>query len=166
MNRNAAWITALAFFVTDQLTKWFVLGPLKIREVGHIDLLPIFDFTYTENRGISLGLGQATSDTQRWLLVAATAAIATLVAFWITREKQRGDQLALAMILGGALGNIVDRVRFGYVVDFLDLHFGDFRPFLVFNVADAAISIGVVILLLRALFVKDDEATEEREHHA
>ena len=59
------------------------------------------------------------------------------------------------MILGGALGNIVDRVRFGYVVDFADLHFGTWRPFLVFNVADAAISIGVVILLVRALFVRD-----------
>ena len=161
VDRKAAWLTALAFFVVDQLTKWIVIGPLRLQERFQIELLPIFNLTWTENRGISLGLGQAETDTQRWLLVGGTAIIAILVGWWITREKQRGDQLALAMVLGGALGNIVDRIRFGYVVDFLDLHFGDFRPFLVFIVADAAISIGVVILLLRALLVRP-EAKEER----
>ena len=161
VDRKAAWLTALAFFVVDQLTKWIVVGPLRLQERFQIELLPIFNLTWTENRGISLGLGQAETDTQRWLLVGGTAIIAILVGWWITREKQRGDQLALAMVLGGALGNIVDRIRFGYVVDFLDLHFGDFRPFLVFNVADAAISIGVVILLLLALLVRP-EAKEER----
>ena len=85
------------------------------------------------------------------------------VAWWMTREKQRGDQLALGMVLGGALGNILDRLRFGYVVDFADLHFGDFRPFLVFNVADAAISIGVAILLLRAFLTRNDAREEPRE---
>jgi lipoprotein signal peptidase len=160
-DRKAAWVTALAFFVVDQLTKWIVIGPLRLQERFQIELLPIFNLTWTENRGISLGMAQADSDLGRWLLVGGTAIIAGIVAWWITREKQRGDQLALAMVLGGALGNIVDRVRFGYVVDFLDLHFGDFRPFLVFNVADAAISIGVVILLLRALLVRP-EAKEER----
>jgi signal peptidase II len=68
------------------------------------------------------------------------------------------------MVLGGALGNILDRVRHGYVVDFADLHFGGFRPFFIFNVADAAISIGVVILLLRAFFVK--ERSKENAEHA
>jgi len=160
-DRKAAWVTTLAFFVVDQLTKWIVIGPLRLQERFQIELLPIFNLTWTENRGISLGMAQADSDLGRWLLVGGTAIIAGIVAWWITREKQRGDQLALAMVLGGALGNIVDRVRFGYVVDFLDLHFGDFRPFLVFNVADAAISIGVVILLLRALLVRP-EAKEER----
>ena len=67
------------------------------------------------------------------------------------------------MVLGGALGNILDRVRFGYVVDFADLHFGDFRPFLVFNVGDAAISIGVVILLLRAFLTRKDRKGGPKE---
>jgi signal peptidase II len=74
------------------------------------------------------------------------------------------------MVLGGALGNILDRVRHGYVVDFADLHFGDFRPFLIFNVGDAAISIAVVILLLRAFVSRKDQATgngpEETIEHA
>ena len=163
--RTTAYLFALLIFVADQLSKWFVIGPLNLEAVQHIDLLPIFDFTWVENRGISLGIAQASNDTQRWILVAVTAAIAVGVAWWIRKENARGDQLALAMVLGGALGNIVDRTRYGYVVDFLDLHFGTFRPFYVFNVGDAAISIGVVILLLRAFFTRE-KAPEGLNEHA
>jgi signal peptidase II len=77
------------------------------------------------------------------------------VLYWIWNEKRRDDALALALVLGGALGNIVDRIRYGYVVDFADLHFGEWRPFLIFNVADAAITIGVLLLLVRALLTRD-----------
>ena len=132
---------ALVVFALDQLTKWIVTGPLGVNEIGaqHY-LLPVFQFTYTENQGISLGLLNATNPTGRWMLVAMTSLIAIGVAYWIGREKDRADQAALGMVLGGALGNILDRVRFGYVVDFADLHFGEWRPFMVFNIADAAIS--------------------------
>ena len=112
----------------------------------------------------SLGIGQAETDLHRWLLVSGTGAIAAGVAYWIGREKSGGDRLALGLVLGGALGNIVDRVRLGYVVDFLDLHFGGWRPFYVFNVADAAISIGVVILLLRAFFARKAAPQETHDH--
>lgn len=147
---------ALFVFAADQALKWFIIGPLNLRAVGNIHLLPIFDLTWTENRGVSMGFLTAGSDMERWLLVGFTATIATVVAVWLWRERRMGDTLALGLVLGGALGNITDRVRFGYVVDFLDLHFGEWRPFLVFNLADAAISIGVVILLLRALFSRSD----------
>lgn len=163
--RTLAYGFALLIFVVDQISKWFVIGPLNLEAVQNIQLLPIFDFTWVENRGISLGIAQAQNETHRWILVAVTAAIAVGVAWWIRREEARGDQLALAMVLGGALGNIVDRVRYGYVVDFLDLHFGTFRPFYVFNVGDAAISIGVVILLLRAFFIRE-KAPEGLNEHA
>ena len=155
---------AAAVFILEQISKWIILGPLDLRNTFQIRILPIFNLTYTENHGISLGLFQASSDAMRWVLVAVTAAIAAGVAVWITREEKRGDQIALGMVLGGALGNILDRVRHGYVVDFADLHFGDFRPFFIFNVADAAISIGVVILLLRAFLVK--ERPKENAEHA
>jgi signal peptidase II len=155
-SRRFGLAIALLVFVLDQLAKWWVLGPLALRQAQQIYLLPIFQFTYTENNGISLGLLNATNPTGRWMLVALTGAIAIGVAYWIGREKHRIDQLALGMVLGGALGNILDRTRHGYVVDFLDLHFGDFRPFLVFNVGDAAISIAVVILLLRAFLTRKD----------
>ena len=163
-NGMVGFSVAAVVFVLEQITKWIVLGPLDLRNVLLIQILPIFDLNYTENHGISLGLFQAQSDAMRWVLVAVTAAIAVGVAVWITREKLRGEQVALGMVLGGALGNILDRVRHGYVVDFADLHFGTFRPFFIFNVADAAISIGVVILLLRAFLVK--EARKENAEHA
>jgi len=143
------FLVALVVFVLDQLMKWLVTHPLGINEIGdQLVLLPFFNFTYTQNEGISLGLLNATNPVGRWMLVALTSVIAIGVAVWMGREKNRLDQIALGMVLGGALGNILDRVRFGYVVDFADLHIGDFRPFLVFNVGDAAISIAVVILLL------------------
>jgi signal peptidase II len=157
---------ALIVFGLDQLAKWLVTGPLGIDRIGdQLVLLRIFNFTYTENQGISLGLLNATNPVGRWMLVALTSAIAVGVAVWIGRERNRIDQVALGMVLGGALGNILDRVRFGYVVDFADLHFGDFRPFLVFNVGDAAISIAVVILLLRAFLARKDhpEGQEPKE---
>jgi signal peptidase II len=163
-NRTAAYATALAIFIVDQLTKWIVSVPLALQARGQIEILPIFNLTWVENNGISLGLLNATTPTGRWMLVAMTGAIAIAVAWWITREEKRGDQLALSLVLGGALGNIVDRVRHGYVVDFADLHFGAFRPFLVFNVADAAISIGVVILLLRAFLVREKAPEGSNEH--
>ena len=154
---------AAIVFILEQITKWLVLGPLDLRNTQSIEVLPIFRLNYTENHGISLGLFQASSDAMRWVLVLVTAAIAVGVAWWIGREEKRWDQIALGMVLGGALGNILDRVRHGYVVDFADLHFGDFRPFFIFNVADAAISIGVAILLLRAFLVKD-RPKENAEH--
>jgi signal peptidase II len=163
--RIHAYGFALLIFIVDQLSKWYIIGPLNLEAVQNIQLLPFFDFTWVENRGISLGIAQAQNETHRWILVAVTAAIAVGVAWWIRKEEARGDQLALAMVLGGALGNIVDRTRYGYVVDFLDLHFGTFRPFYVFNVADAAISIGVVILLLRAFLIRE-KAPEGMNEHA
>ena len=161
-----AYLLALAILIADQVTKWIVIGPLDLQRVQQIVLLPIFNLTWVQNFGISLGLAQAQNDTQRWLLVAMTGVIAAVVAWWIWREAKSGDRLALGLVLGGALGNIVDRVRLGYVVDFLDLHFGEVRPFYVFNVADAAISIGVLILLLRAFLVREKKAPEGMNEHA
>jgi signal peptidase II len=162
MSKWPAILVAALIFAADQAVKYYVTGPLGIAALGDVrELLPIFDLRFVPNVGVSLGLLAADSDAMRWGLVALTGAIALGVVVWISRERNRQDLLALGLILGGALGNIVDRVRFGYVVDFADLHFGDFRPFLVFNVADAAITIGVLILLVRALLVKDKPRADE-----
>jgi len=170
MNARLGYLVALLVFALDQLTKWIVTGPLHIQDMEHFYILPFFQFTYTQNIGISLGLLNATTSVGRWMLVALTSAIALGVAFWIGREKNRTDQVALGMVLGGALGNILDRTLHGYVVDFADLHFGEWRPFLIFNVGDAAISIGVVILLLHAFLSRKDQPKgsdpEERTEHA
>jgi len=162
-NRAYAFLVAGLTFLVDQLSKWAVTGPLGLTVEGDQRyVLPIFNFTRTHNLGISLGLFRADSEAARWVLVVITAAIALSMLVWILREPRHGDRLALGLVLGGAIGNILDRIRLGYVVDFADLHFGAFRPFLVFNIADAAISIGVVILLVRAFLVKDEKDPKEK----
>jgi signal peptidase II len=168
---SVGYLIALVVFALDQLAKWLVTGPLGVSRVGdQLYLLPFFQLTYTQNIGISLGLLNATTDVGRWMLVALTLAIAIGVAVWMGREKNRVDQAALGMVLGGAMGNILDRTLHGYVVDFADLHFGAWRPFLIFNVGDAAISIAVVILLLRAFVSRKDQTKgsdpEETIEHA
>lgn len=153
---------ALAIFAIDQWVKNFVVEDLGLSRVGdHYPLLPFFDFTRTNNYGVSLGMFEATSMEMRWILVGVTALISVVVSVWMLREKLLGDILALGMVLGGALGNIRDRFLYGYVIDYADLHIGDFRPFLIFNVADAAITIGVVIILARALFMREKPSNEQ-----
>ncbi|MFS0773525.1 signal peptidase II [Sphingomonas sp. 1P08PE] len=147
---------ALILFLADQMSKWIVTRPLGISHLGAgREVTDFFALRFVPNIGVSLGLLPADGDATRWALVALTGAIAAGVAVWMTRERHPVDQIALGMVLGGALGNILDRIRFGYVVDFADLHFGDWRPFLVFNVADAAITVGVLVLLVRALLTRD-----------
>ena len=150
-HRPLGLTVAAIVFALDQLSKYIVAVPLALQARGQIVLLPVFDLTWVENYGVSLGLLTADGQVGRWLLTALTGAIAVGVAVWLWRERDRRDVFGLGLILGGAMGNILDRIRFGHVVDFADLHFGEFRPFLVFNLADAAITIGVLILLFRAL---------------
>lgn len=162
-NRATAFVVAFLVFVLDQATKWVVTYPLDLinQPQGTIGITSFFNLKWVENRGVSLGLLSADGELGRWLLVAMTAAIAIFVAVWLWREKRRDDTIALALVLGGALGNILDRSRLGYVVDFADLHFGEWRPFLVFNVGDAAITIGVLLLLVRALLMRESKADRE-----
>ena len=154
-NRLIGLAIAVLLFAADQAFKDYVLHGLNLGLGQSHYLLPIFNYTLTHNYGVSLGMFTAESQQMRWILVAVTSAIAVVVTVWMLRERKLADIGALALILGGALGNIKDRYDLGYVVDFLDLHFGDFRPFLVFNLADAAITIGVVIILARSLLIRE-----------
>jgi signal peptidase II len=141
---------AAIVFIIDQLVKYWIVAIVRLPERGYVEVLPFFRLTYVENIGVSMSLFRADSDLGRWALVAVTGLIAAAVATWITREKALVDVLALGLVLGGALGNITDRIRLGHVVDFLHFFWGD-HSFWVFNVADAAISAGVLLLLFRAL---------------
>ena len=159
--RLAGFLLAAAIFAIDQAVKWYVLFGLELRHRGQqLELLPFFDLTRENNYGVSLGLLSARSMEMHYLLVALTGGIALFVAVWMLREKAMGDIAALAMVLGGALGNIRDRWEYGYVIDYADLHFGDFRPFLIFNFADAAITIGVLIILARSLLSRERPKAE------
>jgi signal peptidase II len=162
-HRLAGLATAGTILVLDQIVKWVVTYIFQLRERIEINLLPFFRLSWTENRGVSMGFLTTGSELERWLLVGLTAAIAGFVGTWLWREKKKDDIIALGLVLGGALGNIIDRVRLGYVVDYADLHFGDIHPFLVFNVADAAITIGVLLLVLRALLTRERKPPQKDE---
>jgi signal peptidase II len=165
-NRAIGLVLAAAIYGLDRWIKGLATGPWRLREVGVIDLLPFFDLRWTQNFGVSLGMFEATSPEMRWALVGVTGLIALVVLVWLLRERAMFEIAGLALILGGALGNIQDRVELGYVIDYADFHIGEFRPFLVFNVADAAITIGVLIILARALFMREKPPAPQGEDHA
>jgi signal peptidase II len=142
-------LVAAVAFILDQLAKWVVTVPLSLEtQPGRsIEFTSFFNLTWAQNYGISLSMFSDQSPTTRWILVAVTAAVAIGVAVWMTREKAKGDVIALALILGGALGNLVDRLRFGHVVDFLDFHAAGWH-WPAFNVADSGITVGALLLIL------------------
>jgi len=156
--RAGGFALALGVFALDRGIKAFVAGPLDLQAVGLIKLLPFFDLRWTENYGVSYGMFTADSSETRLVLLAMTGLIALGVAVWMLREKVFGEIAALALVLGGALGNIFDRYTRGYVIDYADLHIGQWRPFLIFNLADAAITFGVLILLARSLLSREKPA--------
>ncbi len=158
----AAYGFALVVVLLDQLTKAWIMGALDLREMGHIPVWPpLFNLTWVENRGVSFGLfGDGSA---RWMLSAFSIAVAGILGWWALKADRRLLITAIGLIMGGALGNVIDRIRFGYVVDFLDFsgpHFflGSMKinfPW-IFNVADSAICIGVILLIL-------DSVRAERE---
>jgi signal peptidase II len=160
-NRLIGFALAALVLALDLFIKGYVTGPLGLNEDGEqIVLTPFFNLTRTSNFGVSLGLLTASSMEMRWLLVALTGGIALVVLVWMLREKLLGDVLPLGLVLGGALGNIRDRVAMGHVIDYADLHFGDWRPFLVFNLADAAITVGVLIILARSFLIREKRSDD------
>jgi len=161
--RKYGLIAAAAVMLVDQVLKFWVTDILDLPARGGygIAVTPFFNLTFTQNFGVSMGFFHADTQVMRWALVVMTMAISLFVAVWMWREKARDDVIALGLVLGGAVGNILDRFRLGYVVDYADLHIGSWRPFLIFNLADAAITIGVLILLARAILLRDKAANLE-----
>jgi signal peptidase II len=136
-----------AIVAADQLTKWLVLGYFENR-YPRVELTGFFNLVLVFNKGAAFSLFAQAAGWQTPLLAAFALAAAVIVSVLIVRNPGRGLLcLGLALILGGALGNLIDRLRFGHVVDFLDFHaLGWHWP--AFNVADSAISVGAVILIL------------------
>jgi signal peptidase II len=147
----------------DQIIKYVVTHRLELANplADAIRLTPFFSLTWTQNYGVSMGFLRADTELMRWLLVAMLVGISGFVSWWLWRERNRDDAFALGLILGGAIGNIIDRARLGYVVDYADFHIGEWRPFLIFNLADAAITVGVLILLARALLLREKAGPKE-----
>ena len=141
-------------FVFDQLTKWFVLDVLSLPEVQNISLFSAgpfgLDLTMVWNRGVTFGLFSGDGPWNQLVLAGLAVAIAVFLLRWLARAEGRMVALALGAVIGGAFGNVLDRLRFGAVVDFVDAHAWGWHWY-VFNVADAAIVCGVGVLLLDAL---------------
>ncbi|PWE16939.1 signal peptidase II [Marinicauda salina] len=154
------FVLAATVFVLDQVSKFWILRVLDLDGMrgGRVYVLdPWFNLTMVWNRGVSFGLFAADSDWQRVILVALSLTIAGLLAAWLLRAERWLQTLAFGLIIGGALGNVVDRVIHGAVADFLDFS-GLYFPY-VFNVADAAITTGVAALLLDLLIGGEDART-------
>lgn len=145
----AAYGFALAIILLDQLLKAWILNGLHLDEVGRIPVLPpIFNLSYVLNDGVSFGLFSGGS--ARWGLSVFSLAVAGALGWWATRVDRRLLVTAIGLVMGGALGNVIDRIRFGGVVDFLDFSGTGVFPW-VFNVADAAITVGVALLILDSM---------------
>ncbi|MBM3515800.1 MAG: signal peptidase II [Alphaproteobacteria bacterium] len=159
--RRIALIAGIVL-ITDQLTKFVIMERL-LRPVGvpetpfwsdiTIEVTPFFNLIMAWNTGISFSMLSAESDLGRWLLVALQTAITAGVLWWSRSFATRLSIAGAGLIVGGAIGNIIDRVRFGAVADFFDFHVAGWH-FATFNVADSCISIGVALWLLDAVIAK------------
>ncbi|OYU48306.1 MAG: signal peptidase II [Rhizobiales bacterium PAR1] len=140
-------ITAVVIFLLDQISKlWLILGT-EIRLTYPWPVTPFFDLTVVWNYGISYGLFQQHSELGRWALTLFKLGAAVFLTFWLRKSANRLETVGIGMIIGGAIGNALDRVLHGAVFDFAHFHVGDFSWY-VFNIADAGIVIGVGFMLL------------------
>lgn len=158
--RPPAWIAyglALGVIVIDQLVKAWVLNSLQLGDGRVVPILGPLQFSLVRNQGVSFGLFQG-SDAGRWILSAFSLAVSIGLAIWALRLDKKLTGLAVGFVIGGALGNMIDRIRYGSVIDFVDLNRTHVFPW-VFNVADSAITVGVILLLAESLLTPKPAAT-------
>lgn len=149
--RNLHWLwLSLVVLGLDQLSKQIATRLLELHQP--VPVVPFLNLTLTHNTGAAFSFLSDAGGWQRWFFVALTVAIAVVIVVWITRLKpdQRWLAAALALVLGGALGNLWDRLVIGAVVDFIDVYYGTWH-WPAFNIADSAISVGAVMLIWSAL---------------
>nr|WP_314438341.1 signal peptidase II [uncultured Brevundimonas sp.] len=148
----AAYGMAVVVVLLDQISKAWIISGLQLQEIGRVPVIrPILNFSWVENTGVSFGLfsgGEA-----RWGLSIFSIIVSIALGWWALKSQRRLLISAIGLVMGGAIGNAIDRVRFGYVVDFIDFSGTGVFPW-VFNVADSAITIGVVLLILDTLLAE------------
>jgi lipoprotein signal peptidase len=150
-------VVALDILLLDQASKWWILEVYDLPSRVSVELLPFLNLTMVWNRGITFGLFSNDSTLGAALLAAVALAVVVALALWLWRAERLSVALALGAVAGGAVGNIIDRVRFGAVVDFVHLHAYGWSWY-VFNVADAAIVCGVAVLLFDSLLAGRTQA--------
>lgn len=154
-NRSNAlsWLLlSLAILVADQITKWIVLQHFQLHESMPV-IAGLLNWTLAYNEGAAFSFLSDAGGWQRWFFTVLAIVVSIVLLTWLKRTP-RSDwrtALPLSLVLGGAVGNVIDRIRFGHVVDFVDFYYNDWH-FPAFNVADSAISVGAVLLILFGLF--------------
>ncbi|MGZ5075770.1 MAG: signal peptidase II [Methylobacter sp.] len=139
------WLSLLAV-ILDQASKLAVAGSMQLYE--SIPVMPFFKLTYVHNTGAAFSFLSDAGGWQRWFFAGLALVISAVIAVWLTRLKKHETLLAvaLALVLGGAVGNLIDRLAYGYVIDFLDVYYESWH-WPAFNIADSAITLGVMLML-------------------
>lgn len=139
------WLSLLAV-ILDQASKLVIDGTMQLYQ--SIPVIPFFNLTYVHNTGAAFSFLSDAGGWQRWFFAGLASVISIVIAIWLTRLKQHETLLAvsLSLVLGGAIGNLIDRLAYGYVIDFLDVYVGNWH-WPAFNIADSAITIGVGLML-------------------
>ena len=141
-------------FGLDRVSKWWLLDQRDMPSRIHIELTSFFNLVMVWNRGISFGLFSEDGSGHKWLLSAISLAIVGVLLFWLQRASNRLSAVAFGLIIGGAVGNVYDRISYGAVADFFDVHLGGYH-WPAFNIADSAITVGVVLILLEAFLTRE-----------
>jgi len=150
-------VVAILVIVFDQITKWIALTGVNFGE-NPISVTSFFDLVLVWNRGVSFGMFNNVGPAGPWILSGLAIAVVIGLLYWLRQSETWVCTAALGLVIGGAIGNVIDRFRFGAVVDFLHFHVGDFH-WPAFNVADAAICIGAGLLLLDGLLSPEQQPT-------
>ena len=150
--RLSGFLVAALTLAIDQANKLWLMDVYDIAARAPLRLAPVFDVVFAKNPGISYSLLPAHSPGARWALVAFTLAATICIGIWLWRTPTRAPAIGLGLVLGGALGNAIDRFAYGWVADFYYFHVGGFHWY-VFNLADVAIVVGVALLLLDSFFL-------------
>lgn len=147
------WLSVLAF-ILDQLSKIWIDSNMSLYQ--SISVLPGFNITYVHNYGAAFSLLSEAGGWQRWFFAVLAATISIGIIVWIKKLQQHEtlSAISLSLILGGAIGNLVDRVMYGYVIDFFDVYYQTWH-WPVFNIADSAITVGVVVMLYESFVQKE-----------
>jgi signal peptidase II len=150
---NWLWLSALVIAL-DQATKQLVDTSMRLYQ--SIELVPFFQLTYLRNQGAAFSFLSQAGGWQRWFFIGLAVVASGFICYWLRKldQDRRWEAAAWALVLGGALGNLIDRILYGYVIDFLDVYYGEWH-FPAFNVADSAITVGVGMLLLDSLRAKE-----------
>lgn len=148
--RALGWGLAASVAALDQVSKWWVFEHL-LRDTRVIEVTSFFNLVTAWNTGISFGMFGAGGEVGKWLLIVVAILIVGYLSRWLRQAESRWTAIAIGLVIGGAFGNVIDRMRLGAVADFLDVHVAGYH-WPAFNVADSAIVVGAAVLLLEALF--------------